>query len=148
MNTSAAVTEDCKKDLLKRPTGGMTHGHSVKCCRVYLQAQWFPAHVPEQSRRGAQGVLGPFLQREYDAAWVFSQSVDQVLQLPAHLRSTHTHTPGCRINCCKELRTHRCSVCRRRREQPNQPEEKPPCTDLKLPKLLLQSTTKIPHAIC
>ena len=57
---------------------------------VYLQAQRFPADVPEQSRRGAQGVLGSFLQREDDSARVLSQSVDQVLQLPAHLRSTHT----------------------------------------------------------
>lgn len=64
-----------------------------ECARVagiYLQAQWFPADVPEQSRRGAQGVLGSFLQREDDSARVLSQGVDQVLQLPAHLRSTHT----------------------------------------------------------
>lgn len=45
---------------------------SVSCAGVYLQAQWFPADVPEQSWRGAQGVLGPFLQREDDSTWVLS----------------------------------------------------------------------------
>lgn len=45
---------------------------SVSCADVYLQAQWFPADVPEQSWCGAQGVLGPFLQRKDDSTWVLS----------------------------------------------------------------------------
>lgn len=55
---------------------------------VYLQAQWFPADVPEQSWCGAQCVLRPFLQREDDSARVLPQSVDQVFKLPAHLWNT------------------------------------------------------------
>lgn len=47
--------------------------------RLYLQAQRFPADVPEQSWCGAQCVLRPLLQREDDAAGVLTKGVDQVL---------------------------------------------------------------------
>lgn len=59
---------------------------------VYLEAQRFPANVPEQGRRRAQRILGSLLQGEDDSTWVLSQSIDQVLELPTHL--WNTRTPG------------------------------------------------------
>jgi len=109
----------CKRkwEVRERPRGRGTHAalSQYECrwrCRgtrrrvrrgCYLQAERFPAHVPEQRRRGAQSVLGPLLQREDDSARVLPQGVDQVLQLPAHLRSTHTHTHNAAN---KQLHTH------------------------------------------
>ncbi len=57
-----------------------THTHT------HLQGEWFPAGVLQQCRGGAQSVLWPLLQREDDSTRILTETVDQILQLPAHLK--------------------------------------------------------------
>lgn len=74
-----------------------THSHTLHIkCRLYtlnypdtnthLQGEWFPAGILQQCRGGAQSVLWPLLQREDDSARILTETVDQILQLPAHLK--------------------------------------------------------------
>ncbi len=60
----------------------LTHTHT----HTHLQGEWFPAGVLQQCRGGAQSVLWPLLQCEDDSTRILTETVDQILQLPAHLK--------------------------------------------------------------